>query len=68
MLLTVRTNGLQYSRNGQSIDAAFAIVDSIEFQCEQSGDPVPLIEITEDDNGGNVFWTNGNESTGGRAE
>lgn len=68
MLLTVRTNGQPFSREGQSIDAAFAIVDSIEVRCEQMGEPVPLIEITEDDNGGQVFWTNDNENTRGLAE
>jgi hypothetical protein len=58
MLLTVFVNGHQFSRPDQSIDAAFAIVDAAEFMAEKLGEPVPLIEVRQNDNGGEIFWTN----------
>lgn len=57
-MFTVRTNGIDFSRpNGVSdSDAAFAMVDAIEAQCQQLEMDFPLIEIVESD--GTVFWSN----------
>jgi hypothetical protein len=65
MAYTVRTNGVDFTRPNACLDTdtAFDFVDEVERIVARLGEPVPLIEVVEED--GTVFWSNGNENTGG---